>query len=163
MNKEKELIKRRNYMKQYRHTHPWMKHFAYARFRCTSKSSDSYHKYGGRGIEFMLTRDEIEFIWNRDKASNLKRPSLDRIDPSLGYSLENCRFIELSENSRRGADYCVRLTEKDVLSIRSRFKPGMAPSLAREYGVDPSTISLAATVKTWKHILAPKDAPGGTR
>jgi len=46
-----------------------------------------------------------------------------------------------------------KLTERDVLSIRSRLALGekQAP-IAREYNLDPSTISSIYTGRNWKHI-----------
>lgn len=49
-----------------------------------------------------ITKEEVKYLWDRDKADKLKAPSIDRIDSSKGYLFENCRFIERSENSRLG-------------------------------------------------------------
>lgn len=82
-------------------TNPWYNHFLIARYRCRSPKSNRYKNYGGRGIKFSLSLDEIKWLWYRDKADSLKRPSIDRIDNDGDYKLGNCRFIELSENSAR--------------------------------------------------------------
>ena len=71
--------------------YPWLKHLQYSRQRARKK-----------GWVHTLNKDEIKLLWDRDKANKLKAPSIDRVDPSKGYSLKNCRFIERSENSRLG-------------------------------------------------------------
>jgi hypothetical protein len=38
---------------------------------------------------------------NKDLIENLNRPSLDRIDSKLNYTLENIQIIELAENIRK--------------------------------------------------------------
>lgn len=57
--------------------------------------------YVRRGIKANITASEILTLWQRDNAQNLKNPSIDRINTYGDYSLENCRFIELTENLRR--------------------------------------------------------------
>lgn len=57
--------------------------------------------YGGKGIKCLLSFEDVMNLWNRDKANLLSRPTIDRIDPNGNYKLENCRFIENSENVRR--------------------------------------------------------------
>lgn len=82
--------------------HPWYARWQNARQRCENPKSQSYKYYGARGIRFNLTKDDMEFLWNRD-ASGLKKPSIDRIDGTGDYTRDNCRFIENDENRRRGA------------------------------------------------------------
>lgn len=49
-----------------------------------------------------------------------------------------------------------KLTERDVLEIRRRYKPygsiDTARSLAREHNVTPATIHAIVRRRTWKHI-----------
>jgi len=59
-------------------------------------------RYAGRGIRNFLTFDNLEFLWQRDKAGEMQRPSIDRRDNDGHYSVENCRFIELFENISLG-------------------------------------------------------------
>lgn len=69
--------------------------------RCKNKNHPKYKNYGGRGIQNFLTKKQIEYLWFRDKAYSLKKPSIDREDNDGNYELSNCRFIELSDNSKR--------------------------------------------------------------
>jgi hypothetical protein len=81
----------RRYYKKY----PWSKFHRYASTRC---SSQKYKRYG---VRMLLTKKEIEYLWIRDRADLLTRPSIDRINSFGDYTLNNCRFIELSENLHR--------------------------------------------------------------
>lgn len=69
--------------------------------RCINKKYKDYPRYGGKGIKCLLSWKDLIFIWRRDKASKMKCPSVDRINPKGNYILENCRFIEKSENVAR--------------------------------------------------------------
>lgn len=83
-----ETLYRREYLKR----KPWAKHWCYAKSRASKKN-----------WEMTLLTADFEILWFRDKGYELKRPSIDRIDPSKGYIDGNCRFIERSENCRLGA------------------------------------------------------------
>lgn len=78
---------------------PWMFHHKTAKGRCADKSNPNY---GGKGIKFLLTKDEVKQLWVRDNAHLLSKPSIDRKDTCKNYEFENCRFVEYSENARRG-------------------------------------------------------------
>lgn len=80
---------------------PWYSHLASARQRCNNPNCISYSKYGGRGIECLLTNDEVAYLWQRDKAERMYVPSLDRKDPDGDYRIDNCRFIPQADNSAR--------------------------------------------------------------
>ena len=77
---------------------PWFKQLHAIRNRLYNKNS----KYAKKGIKNYLTLDDLEFLWNKDKAWLLNRPSIDRIDNDGHYTRENCKYIELSENIRKG-------------------------------------------------------------
>jgi hypothetical protein len=91
--------------RKYYQNNPWMSFLKGARRRCTDENFDGYAYYGGRGITCELTKEQIFEIWMRDNAAGMSRPSLDRINSDENYTKDNCRFIELSENSsgRRNA------------------------------------------------------------
>ena len=47
--------------------------------------------------------EEFKKLWFRDKAYEMNRPSIDRIDPKGDYTYNNCRYLELSENISRAS------------------------------------------------------------
>lgn len=93
----KKKYNQRLYQERYRVKNPWFQSQSSAKSRCSVNQ-----KYWKKGICYLLTLEDIKFLWIRDNANSLRRPSIDRIDPSGNYTLENTRFIELSENVRRG-------------------------------------------------------------
>lgn len=80
---------------------PWYRTYKDAKQRCLDKNHKNYKYYGKKGVKFFITLQEIKALWFRDKAYKMKVPSIDRIDTYGNYVLENCRFIELSENCKR--------------------------------------------------------------
>lgn len=87
---------------RYIQSHPWVQKLLGARSRCNNPKYASYKWYGGKDIKCLLTTDEIKKLWFRDKAYQLNWASLDRINPKDNYTFKNCRFIEMSQNSKRG-------------------------------------------------------------
>lgn len=85
----------------YRKNKPWVRTLESIKYRCNNKNSPKYHRYGERGIKCLITKEEVKFLWFRDKAYLLKKPSIDRINNDGNYELSNCRYIETSENSRK--------------------------------------------------------------
>lgn len=78
--------------------YPWMLHAYSCKYRCTNPNRKSYSNYGGKGIKFLLTNEEVKFLWFRDKAYEMKQPSLDRINSKNNYIFDNCQFIEHNIN-----------------------------------------------------------------
>ncbi len=92
----------RNYelkKKQYAES-PWVKTLLSIRNRLNPKRD--YAKYG---IKNYLKADDLKFLWFRDKAFLMNKPSIDRIDGFKDYCLDNCRYIELKENLNRPRCY----------------------------------------------------------
>lgn len=72
---------------------PWYSSYNAAKQRCKT------HKYyQDKGVKFLMSIEDFEFLWKRDRANILKEPSIDRINSNGHYELANCRFIELREN-----------------------------------------------------------------
>lgn len=75
----------------------WLVGFYLARYRCSQAGSPYFKK----GIKFLMTKDDFKYLWFRDKAFKMKKPSIDRIDSSGNYELKNCQYIEHSENASK--------------------------------------------------------------
>jgi hypothetical protein len=86
------------YTKEYERLHPFKKLLHNIRQRCRNKNDKKYKYYGGKGVKCLLTDNDLEFLWTRDKAWLLKEPSIDRKDNNKNYVLTNCQFIEMSVN-----------------------------------------------------------------
>lgn len=72
------------------------------RQRCSNPNRAAYKLYGGKGVkvcdEWSNYSDFKDWATSNGYADNL---SIDRIDPSKGYSPDNCRWITPSENTAR--------------------------------------------------------------
>lgn len=72
-----------------------------------------YHLYEGKALiekeefyQWAITNKSFQKLFNDYRDSNFERklaPSVDRIDSSKGYSIDNMEFVTHSENSRRGS------------------------------------------------------------
>lgn len=67
--------------------------------RCNNPKCKGYKYYGGKGVKDLLSLEDLIFLWKRDEAEDLEKPSIDRIDSSGNYEIKNCRFIERGKNS----------------------------------------------------------------
>jgi hypothetical protein len=69
--------------------------------RCGNQNNPAYKYYGGRGIdvcESWFNSYEV-FVADMGNAPS-KKHSIDRIDNNSGYNKENCRWVEISVQSR---------------------------------------------------------------
>lgn len=80
---------------------PWMSSYRHAKERCNNPNCEKYPRYGGRGIKFLLTKEEVKKLWIRDKGWLLNRFSIDRKDNDGNYEYKNCQFIELVDNCKK--------------------------------------------------------------
>ena len=72
------------------------------RQRCNNPNREAYKLYGGKGVKVCDEWNDYpafkEWAESHGYADDL---SIDRIDPSKGYSPDNCRWITQSENTAR--------------------------------------------------------------
>lgn len=112
--------------------------------RCLNKEHQAYHNYGGRGIS-VCDRWSGEngldnFCTDMGLAPSLKH-SLDRIDNSLGYFPDNCRWATRKEQARNRrtnklitidketksmAEWC-EIYNIDYLLVKDRIHDGWEP------------------------------------
>jgi hypothetical protein len=85
--------------KKFQLNNPWINSYTNARQRCMDKNCKDYPHYGGRGILFKITREQVKELWFRDKAYEMKKPSINREDNDGNYEFDNCEFIEMGKNS----------------------------------------------------------------
>ncbi len=97
--KQKEMHRKRT--RKWHDKNPWLSSYYGAKDRCNNPKNKDYKNYGLRDIKFLLTKEQIKFLWYRDKAWNLNQPSIDREDNDGNYELSNCQFIELVENIQK--------------------------------------------------------------
>lgn len=96
--KAKEFSKK--HYKEMKELYPWKLHYKAVQQRCQNPNHRAYYVYGGRGIKLSMTVEDFKYLWNRDKAWLLLKPSIDRKNPDGNYEISNCRFIELRENQK---------------------------------------------------------------
>lgn len=92
--KNKEKLQ--EYAKSFDEANPWYRNYRAARKRCYPSA-----KYGRRGIKFLMTISDFEFLWKRDKAHLMKRPTINRIISHSHYTLKNCEFMEFDLNVKQ--------------------------------------------------------------
>jgi hypothetical protein len=71
-----------------------------AKFRCFSKNSKDYKKYGGAGVTFYKPWADFFELFLKDLGERPPNTSLDRIDCNKGYEPGNCRWVTRSEQQR---------------------------------------------------------------
>lgn len=86
---------RRRYAKALFIKKPWLRTIGSIKTRCGSKTRWYYKN----GIKNYLSKEDIKFLWFRDKSYLMKQPSIHRIDPKGHYILKNCRYIEFKDNA----------------------------------------------------------------
>ena len=101
-----------------------------------------------RGKEFTLTKEEFEAFCNETKYLELKGKSadsytIDRIDASKGYSIDNIQILTLRANGLKGVrDYYGELIKResmgeDVPEEAWRMFPKPLPIVNKDKAKDP--------------------------
>lgn len=120
--------------------------------RCYKPYASNYELYGAKGIDVCESWHTFEnFLDWAMKNGFVEGMSIDRLNPDLGYSPENCEVVTLFENiarsSRRsnyGRNKLIKMSDQMLSEIKDRLAKGETQtSLAMEYGIHQSTISKA--------------------
>lgn len=106
--------------------------------RCYLPSQDSYKDYGGKGVGISYAWHKFEnFV--RDMGEQPETLTLDRKNPLLGYSAENCRWATLTEQARnksttRWLDYAGEKLCLAEWAERINVKPKTLRARLDDYG-----------------------------
>lgn len=97
-------------------------------------------------------------VWQKSGLPLRLTPTVDRIIPALGYTLENMRWLSQADNSgravhdHRGEKHpSAKLTKEQVLAIRAD-SVSTNKELAAHYDVISSHIWRIRAKKAWQHI-----------
>lgn len=110
------------------------------RGRCLTKSNPKYHRYGGRGISLCKEWDDPVVFYEWAKSNGWESGlSLDRIDNDGNYEPSNCRWVTISENSKRKST--TKISDLQAIEIRKLFSSGVKMlEIAKMFGVSGGTI-----------------------
>lgn len=135
--------------------HPSYKTWKHMIDRCTNPKNPAYYRYGGAGITVCDRWLDINNFID-DMGEKPTGYSIDRIDNSKGYYLENCRWADNATQARnRGM---VKLTEalaEEIRSLPRIAKNGRGEGYTRQqianmYGVSVATIKKVLSGAYWK-------------
>lgn len=108
--------------------------------RCFRDTHPKYSRYGGRGITVCDEWLDIKTFYDWAKSSGwFKGASIDRIDNDGNYCPENCRWVSMSENSRKKSTTKLSMDQANDIRLRL-FNGENEYDLAKEYGVVHGTI-----------------------
>lgn len=88
--------------------------------RCYNRNNPAYQYYGGKGIQICAPwlNDFMAFKeWSLNDGYN-ENLSIDRIDPSAGYSPDNCRWVTMrqQQNNKLNSMFVVIGEEKHTIA-----------------------------------------------
>ncbi len=86
------------------HSRPWYI-WADMKRRCNSNERKSFKFYKERGITYQNSWEFFENFWDDMKHTYENHLTLDRIDPTGNYTVENCRWITKEEQQRNKTVY----------------------------------------------------------
>lgn len=116
--------------------------------RCHNPSHKAFPDYGGRGITVCEKWRSFDGFFE-DMGLKPAGMSIERINNSLGYSKENCKWATIVEQSRNRRS--TKLTEEDADRIRILSKTGASQSdIAAQFGVTRSAIGHVVSGSTWR-------------
>jgi len=85
------------------HKHPLYSVYYAMLYRCSSPKAQRWEYYGGKGVKVCKDwQDSFESFYQWAIGSGYSKGlSIDRVDPDGDYEPNNCRWITVSENTRR--------------------------------------------------------------
>jgi len=116
--------------------------------RCHNKNHKAYKNYGARGITVCDKWRKFDgFI--EDMGFKEDGLSIERIDNSVGYAKENCKWATMTEQARNRRT--TKLDIEKVSEIKTMLKNGVSQSIiAQKFSVSRGNISHIAQRDTWR-------------
>ena len=99
--------------------------------RCYDPRQVSYPYYGAKGITVCREWRNSFHTFRRDMSPRPEGTSLDRIDPTQGYSKANCRWATITEQNNN---------KSDTRHITFNGKTMNMTAWAREIGTSPAAL-----------------------
>lgn len=116
--------------------------------RCHSKSHHAFKDYGARGIYVCDKWRNFEGFF-ADMGNQPKGMSIERINNSLGYSKENCKWATVVDQARNRRS--TKLNLDQVKSIKELISNGISQAvIAAKFGVSRANIGHIAQGATWR-------------
>jgi hypothetical protein len=117
--------------------------------RCLNPADNAYRFYGAKGIavceRWMTFEPFLE-----DMGEKPDGWAIDRIDPKGNYEPENCRWLSISENSRRAVTRSI--TEDQAADVKARFLLGQKQcDIARHVGQSDALVSQICRGQNWAY------------
>jgi hypothetical protein len=118
--------------------------------RCHSESHHAYSNYGGRGISVCNKWRKFEGFYE-DMGNKPKGLTLERIDNSLGYNKDNCKWASMTEQSRNRRT--TKLDKQDASLIKMMIDIGVTQNvIANQFNVSRANIGHIAQGLTWRNV-----------
>lgn len=130
---------------------PTYRSWSSMRSRCLNPRSTSYRKYGARGVTICPEWNSFEAFF-RDMGERPPGHTIDRINPSLGYSPDNCRWADRFTQGRNRAKVILNPEAVKVIRFLKKGRAGKRRHLAALYGISLSTLDGIVRRETWSDV-----------